>query len=188
MKGNPICVQYTGGIEYRNVIGLSVKTFEAHSGPVPLNLPVVAVRAEFRLVAAIAGLEVIRRLYGMNGDKIGPMRLRHGLPSPREAFPQIGLDVPAVVTVEAEGLLVAISAVVGRLLRQQPVLLHEKGAVIVRYAGIAVAFPAILQRGVIVIPVACPGERETDDHQEKGRGQQYDLNCPAVHHGIPSQV
>ena len=41
----------------------------------------VAVRTEFRLVAAIAVLGIIRRLYGMDGDKIGPMRPGHVLPS-----------------------------------------------------------------------------------------------------------
>jgi hypothetical protein len=41
----------------------------------------VAVRTEFRLMAAIAALGVIRCLDGMDGDKIGPMRPGHVLPS-----------------------------------------------------------------------------------------------------------
>src|SRR3989304_2408120 len=57
-----------------------------------LPRPAVAVGAETRLVAAIAVLGVVRRLYGMDGDKVGPMRLRHVLAPPRAAFLQIGLD------------------------------------------------------------------------------------------------
>jgi hypothetical protein len=41
----------------------------------------MAVRTEFRLMAAIAALGVIRCLDGMDGDKIGPMRPGHVLPS-----------------------------------------------------------------------------------------------------------
>src|SRR5512140_2627351 len=164
MIGNPARLGDT-----RRRIDRAVR-FDAHAAPVPLNLPVVAVRAESRLVAAVAVPGVIRRLYGVNGDEIGPMRLRHVLPSPREAFLHIGLDSPALVTVEAEGLLVAIRAVVGGLLCQQSVLVHEKGAVVVRHAGSAMAVPAILQLGVLVFLVAGPGEGETDDPKKKDRG------------------
>jgi len=157
-----------------------IERLDAHAGPVPLDLPAVAVRAECRLMAAVAVLWIACRLDGMDGDEIGPMRFRHVLASPREAFLQIGLDAPAVVTVEAEGLLVAIGAVAGGLQRQQPVLAQEKGAVIVRHAGPAMAVPAVLQLGVLVFPVIRRGERDTDDHKEKGRGQRCDFPCPTV--------
>lgn len=162
--------------------------FDAHATPVPLNLPVVAIRAETRLVAAIAVPGVIRRLYGVNGDEIGPMRLRHVLPSPREALLHIWLEAPALVTVEAEGLLVAIRAVAGGLLRQLSVLVHEKGAVVVHHAGSAMAVPAIIRLGAPVFLVVGPGEGETDDHKKKGRGHHYYFQCPIVQHRLPSQV
>jgi hypothetical protein len=41
----------------------------------------MAVRTEFRLMAAIAALRVIRRFDGMDGDKIRPVRPGHVLPS-----------------------------------------------------------------------------------------------------------
>jgi len=180
MEGDPASIQRTRGIEYRNVIGLTVKTFDAHAAPVPLNLPVVAVRAETRLVAAIAVPGIVRRLYGMNGDEIGPMRVRHVLPSPREALPQIGLEAPALVTVEAVGLLMAIRAVAAGLYRELFVLVHEKGAVIVHHAGPAVAVPAILQLGAPVFLVVGPGEGEADGHKKKGHGQHRYFERPIV--------
>jgi len=53
--------------------------FDFHVALVPLLG--MAVRTEFRLMAAIAVLGIIRRLDGMDGDKIGPMRPGHILPS-----------------------------------------------------------------------------------------------------------
>ena len=52
--------------------------FDVHASLLPD--PAMAVRTETRLVAAIAVLGVIRRLDGMCGDKIGPMRFGHVLP------------------------------------------------------------------------------------------------------------
>ena len=68
-----ICSKYKSlGIPYRLV------RFDLHAALVPYL--VMAVRAETRLVAAIAGLRTtILRLYRMDGDKVGPMRRRHGL-------------------------------------------------------------------------------------------------------------
>ncbi len=80
-----------------------------------------------------------------------------GSPCSRQALPQIGFDVPAFVAVETERLLMAIGAIASRLLRQQSVFLDEKGAVIARYAGSAMAVPAFLERGVLVFPVVGPG-------------------------------
>jgi hypothetical protein len=122
----------------------------------------------------------------MDGDEIGPMRLRHVLPSPREALPHIDLEVPAIVTVEAEGLLVAIRAVAGGLSCQVFVLVQEKGAVVVHDAGSAVALPAILRRGGPVFLVVGPGEGDTGDPEKKDRGHQHYSKRPVVQHGFPS--
>src|SRR5512141_1878010 len=174
MIRNPALGEHARGSEYRPV------RLDAHAAPVPLNLPGVAVRAETRLVAAVAVPGVIRRLYGMNGDEIGPMRLRHVLPSPREALLEIGLEAPALVAVEAVGLLVAIRAVAGGLPCQIFVFVHEKGAVVVRHAGSAMTVPAILQLGAPVFLVVGPGEGETGDPKKEDRGHHYYFQCPVV--------
>lgn len=106
-----ICSKYKSlGVPYRLV------RFDVHAALVPYLA--MAVRAETRLVAAIAGLRTILRLYRMDGDKVGPMRRRHGLPCSRQTFLQIGFDIPAFVAVETERLLMAIGAVASRLLCQ----------------------------------------------------------------------
>ena len=92
--------------------------FDAHAALVPY-LVVMAIRAEPRLVAAIAALRtIILCFYRMDRDEVGPMRRRHGLPGSRQTFPQVGFDVPAFVAVETERLLMAIGAIVSPLLRQ----------------------------------------------------------------------
>jgi hypothetical protein len=174
MIRNPALGKHTRGSIYR------LMRFDAHATPVPLNLPVVAVRAEIRLVAAIAVPWVVRRLYGVNGDEIGPVRLRHVLPSPREALLEIGLEATALVAVEAVGLLMAIRAVAGGLSCQIFVFVHEKGAVVVCHAGSAMAVPAILQLGAPVFLVVGPGEGETGDPEKKYRGHHYYFQCPVV--------
>jgi hypothetical protein len=130
--------------------------FDAHA-PLRPDLA-VAVLAKIRLVAAIAILRVVRRLDRMDRNKIGPVRLGHVLPSSREAPPQIGLDAPAFVAVQAEGLLMAVRAVVPRLLRQQPVLLHEKGPVIAHHALPAMAVLTFIKLAILIIPVVSLGE------------------------------
>ena len=99
-----------------------------------LPRPAVAVRTETRFMTPIAVLGVIRRLYGVDRDKIRPVRPGHVLGSPRQAPCQIGFDSPAFVTIDTEGLLMAIGAIVARLLGQQSMLLHKKGAVIAQGA------------------------------------------------------
>jgi len=69
-------------------------------------------------VAAIAILGIARSLHGMGRDKIGPMRLGHVLPASRRTSLQIGGDAAAFVTIQAEGLLMAVGAIVPRPLRQ----------------------------------------------------------------------
>ena len=98
------------GIPYRLV------RFDLHAALVPYLA--VAVRAETRLVAAITALWIILRLYRVDGDKTGPVRRGHGFPCSRQALPQIGLDIPAFVAVKTERLLMAIGAIVSRLLGQ----------------------------------------------------------------------
>jgi hypothetical protein len=146
----------------------------------------VAVRTETRLVAAIAVLRVVRGLDGMDRDKIGAMRLWHVLPSSRRTPLQIGRDPAALVTVDTEGLLMAVGAVIARLLRQQSVLLDEEGTMIAHHAGSAMAIVAFIRRAILIIPVVGPGEGETDERKEKGRGQQYDFQCPIVQHSLAS--
>jgi hypothetical protein len=84
------------------------------------------------------------------------------------------------VTIEAEGLLVTIRAIAGGLLRQQFVLVHEKGAVIVHDAGSAMALPAILRLGAPVFLVVGSGEGEADDPKQEDRGHQRYLKRPVV--------
>jgi len=129
----------------------------------------VAVRTKTRLVATIAVLGVIRGLDGMDGDKVGPVRLGHVLPSSRRTPLQIGRDPPALMTVDTERLLMAVGAVIARLLRQQSVLLDEEGAMIAHHAGSAMAIFAFIRRAILIIPVVGPGEGETDERKEKGR-------------------
>jgi len=91
--------------------------FDFHTALVP-DLA-MAVRAETRFVAAIATLRTATLcLYRVDGDKAGPMRRGHGFPCSRQAFPQIWFDIPAFVAIEAERLLMAVGAIVSRLLRQ----------------------------------------------------------------------
>jgi hypothetical protein len=137
------------GIPYR-LVG-----FDFHAALVP-DL-VMALRAETRLVAAIAALRIILRLYRVDGDKAGPMGRGHRFSCPRQTSPQIWFDIPTLVAVETERLLMAVGAITSRLLCQQPVFLGEKGPVIVRYAGPAVAVPALIKRGALVFPVVGPG-------------------------------
>jgi hypothetical protein len=118
----------------------------------------VAVRAEFRLVAAIAVLGVIRRLYGMDGDKIGAMRLGHELPSPRRTSLQIRFNAAAFVAVDTEGLLMAIRAIVPCLLGQQPVLLYKESAVIAHHTRPAMAIFAFISFVAFKVPVVGPGK------------------------------
>ncbi|HEY5522132.1 MAG TPA: hypothetical protein VIK21_03000 [Desulfuromonadaceae bacterium] len=99
------------GVPYRLV------RFDVHAALVP-DL-VMAVRAETRFVAAIATLRtIILCLYRMDGNPAGPMGCGHGFPCSRQAFPQIGVDIPALVAVETERLLMAIGAIASRLLCQ----------------------------------------------------------------------
>jgi hypothetical protein len=158
--------------------------FDAHA-PLLSDLA-VAVRTETRLVAAIAVLGVVRGLDGMDGNKIGPMRLGHVLASPRRTPLQIGRDPPALVTVDTERLIMAVGAVIARLLRQQSVLLDEEGAMIAHHTRSTMTILAFIRLGVFIFPVVGPGEGETDEHKEKGRSQQYDFQCPIVQHSLAS--
>jgi hypothetical protein len=82
----------------------------------------------------------------------------------------------------------AIRAIVSRLLGQQPVLRDEKGPVIADHAGAAVAVPAFIELDVFVFSMVAPGKGETDEHEKKGRGQQYYFNHLIIYHGLSSQV
>jgi len=68
------------------------------------------------------------------------------------------------------------------------VFLDEKGAMIARYAGSAVAVPAFLKRGALVFPVVGPGIRQTDDNKEKGRGQYHYFKCLFDNHDLPHKI
>jgi hypothetical protein len=118
----------------------------------------VAVRAESRLVAAIAVLGIVRRLDGMDRDEIGPVRPGHKFPSPRKTPGQIRFDHPTLMAVQTEGLLMAIVAIVARLLGQQAVLLDEKGAVVAHHTGSAMAVLTLIKLAVFIFPVVGPGE------------------------------
>jgi len=122
----------------------------------------------------------------MGGDEVGPVRLWFVLPSSRRAPLQIGRDPAPLVTIDAEGLLMAIRAVASRLLGKQPVLLHKKGPVIAHHAGSAMAISAFLRFVILIVSVVGPGEGETDERKDKDRGQQYDFQCPIVQHSLPS--
>ncbi len=139
---------------------------------------VVAVLAEFRLMATFAALRIIHGLYGVGGNEIRPVAPGHVLPSARYPPLQIRFDGPAFVAVEAEGLLMAIRAIVPRLIRQQAMLFDKKRPVIVDHAHSVVAIPAFLKLGVSVFPMVGLGEGKTDDDEEKGGGQQDDFKRP----------
>jgi hypothetical protein len=62
------------------------------------------------------------------------------------------------VAVDAEGLLMAIRAVVPGPLGKQPVLLHEKGPVIAHDALPAMAVLAFINLAVLIFPVVSPCE------------------------------
>ena len=130
--------------------------FDFHVALVPLFG--MAVRTEFRLMAAIAVLWVVRRLDGMDGDKIGPMRPGHILPSRRRTPRQIRFDAPALVAIDTKGLLMAIRTIIASLLGQQSVLRHEKRTVIAHDAGTGMAIPTLIGLVVFEAPVVGPGE------------------------------
>jgi len=118
----------------------------------------VAVRTEIRLVAAAAGLGVVRRLYRMDRNEIRPVRPGHGLPSAGQAPGQIGIDVTPLVAVGTEGLLMAIRAIAAPLLGQQSMLFHKKGAVVAHHPGAAVAVLTFIKLRVSIVSVVGPGE------------------------------
>jgi hypothetical protein len=62
----------------------------------------VAVGAETRLVAPITGLRIVRRLDGMDRDKIGPVRSGQEFSLPRGTPTQIRFDASAGMTIQAE--------------------------------------------------------------------------------------
>ena len=74
--------------------------FNAHAALV--RYASVAVRTITRLMAAIATLGVFRRFYGMDGDEVGAMRRRHGLPLVRQAFLVILLNRTTLMAIQAE--------------------------------------------------------------------------------------
>jgi hypothetical protein len=161
--------------------------FDFHAALVPYLA--MAVRAETRLVATIAALRtVIFRLYRVDGDKAGSMRRGHGFPYSRQAFPQIGVDIPALVAVETERLFMAVGTIAPRLLCQQPVFLHEKGAMIARYAGSPMAVPAFLERGALVSLVVGTGVGQTDDNKETGCRHHHYFKCLFVYHDLPHKI
>ncbi|MEK6535258.1 MAG: hypothetical protein AABZ40_06325 [Thermodesulfobacteriota bacterium] len=161
--------------------------FDAHAPFRPCLA--VAVRAEIRLVAAIAILGIVRRLDRMDGNKIGPVRLGHVLPSPRRTPLQIGFDAPALVTVDTEGLLMAIGAVVPRPLGKQLVLLHKESPVIAHHTRPAMAIFAFISFVAFEVPVVSPGEGQTDEgNKKKGRRQEYYFKCLIDYHGLSSHV
>jgi hypothetical protein len=124
----------------------------------------------------------------MNRDKIGTMRAGLVFASSRQTPRQIGLDPPALVAIKAERLLMAIRAIVPRPLRQQPVLLHKKSAVIVNHTRTAVAILTFIGLATFEAPVVGPGERETDEHKHKGRGQHDYFKRLIGNHGLPPHV
>jgi hypothetical protein len=62
------------------------------------------------------------------------------------------------VAIDTKGLFMAIRAIVTRLLGQQSMLLHKKGAVIAHHTGSAMAIPTFIKLGAFVVPVVSPGE------------------------------
>jgi hypothetical protein len=79
-----------------------------------------------------------------------------------------------------------IRAIISRLLGQQPMLLHKEGTVIGYYSGGAMTVLAVLKRNAFEISVIGPGKRETNNHENKGHGQQDDFQCLIIYHGLPS--
>jgi len=117
-------------------------------------------------VAAIAILAVIRSLYRMDRDKIGAMRLGHILTLGRQTLLQIRFNASTFVAIQTEGLLMAIRAIVPRLLGQQPVFFHKEITVIGYYAGAAVTIPAVTKCDILEFSVVGPGKGETDDYEK----------------------
>jgi len=130
--------------------------FDLH---VPL-LPVLgmAVRTEFRIVAAIAGLRITRRLHRMYRDEIRPVRAGLVFAPSRQTPRQIGFDPPALVAIDTEGLLMAIRAITPRPLGQQAVLLHIKSAVVAHDTRRAMAILTFVELALFEVPVVGPGE------------------------------
>jgi hypothetical protein len=92
------------------------------------------------------------------------------------------------MTIQTEGLLMAIGAVVPRPLGKQAVLLHEKGAVIVHDTGSVMADPTLFGFGAFEFPVIGPGICETDDHKETSHRQHCNFKCFMVNHDLSSHV
>jgi hypothetical protein len=102
----------------------------------------------------------------MDGDKIGAMRLGHILPLGRQTLLQIRFNASAFVAIQTEGLLMAIRAIVPRLLGQQPVFFHKEITVIGYHASAAVTIPAVTKRDILEFSVVGPGKGETDGHEK----------------------
>jgi hypothetical protein len=145
--------------------------FDVHAAFIPYFG--VAVLTEIRLMAAIAVLGIVRRLDGMDGNKIGAVRLGHEITCSRRTPLQIRFYSPAFVAVDTEGLLMAIRAIVPRLLGKQTMLLHKESTVVSYHAGAAVAVRAFIKLDVFVFSVVGSGEGEADEHGKKDRGQQH---------------
>jgi len=68
------------------------------------------------------------------------------------------------------------------------VFLDEKGAMIARYAGAAMAVPAFFERGALVVPMVGPGVSQADNHEENGRRHRHYFKCLFVYHDLPHKI
>jgi hypothetical protein len=102
----------------------------------------------------------------MDRDKIGAMRLGHILTFGRQTLLQIRFNASTFVAIQTEGLLMAIRAIVPRLLGQQPMFFHKEITMIGYYANAAVTNRAVTNCYILEFSVVGPGKGETDGHEK----------------------
>jgi len=102
----------------------------------------------------------------MDRDKIGAMRLGHILTFGRQTLLQIRFNASTFVAIQTEGLLMAIRAIVPRLLGQQPMFFHKEITVIGYHANAAVTNLAVTKCDILEFSVVGPSKGETDGHEK----------------------
>ena len=108
----------------------------------PFREPVMAGGAVFLVMAAVAGLRIVQRLDGMDVDKIAAVTLGYIVPT-EGGHGKVRVDAAPLVAVEAEGLIVALGAVVVRPCLPRSMAAHPVTVVVGRYPFSLVAAVAL---------------------------------------------
>lgn len=89
-----------------------------------LGKAAVAIVAVLPVMAAVAGLRVVQGLYRMDADKITPVAFGF-IVAPEITSGRIGAVPAALMAIQTPGLLVALTAVIACLARQNAMSAYE---------------------------------------------------------------